>query len=475
MVSPRPRRWLRRVLIGVNIFVALCLVVTASAYGYYKWQFSHIHRTTFGCAILRNCGDDSPGQPMNVLLVGSDSRKNISAAERKQLGTEGQVGGERSDVMMILRVDPAAQKAAILSIPRDLYVPIANTKGSNKINSAFEHGPNQLIATITASLGIPIDHYAEVDFNGFRGIVNVIGGVDVYFAAPAKDVFTGLDIRKAGCVNLDGNGSLKLVRSRHYTYFESGRWREDPTGDLGRIDRQQDFIRRVLKKAAARGKNPFTLNQLISKGVQNLTIDNALSSKDMLRIAKRFNSLSPDAVDFVTLPTYATGRAGQSVLILKQPEAQAAVDHFLGVDRSQTAAGGPLPPVQPNTVRVRVLNGTGKGGQATEVGQALAANNFNIAGTGDGDSFKYIASVIKYGPGQLEKAKLLQPYVGGAVQLREDLTLKAVDLVLVTGAEFTEIRSAASAAPPTTTTTATAATPKSTAPANRGAPAQPQC
>jgi polyisoprenyl-teichoic acid--peptidoglycan teichoic acid transferase len=185
----RPRRWPRRLLIGANVLVAVCLVVTGVTYAYLRWQFGKVDKIDFACDVLRNCGDDDPGRPMNVLLVGSDSRAEISPEEREQFGTEGQVGSQRSDTIIILHVDPDAEKARLMSIPRDLSVPIAGSEdaGPRRINTAFAQGPEVLIATLRDQLGIEIDHYAQVDFNGFRGIVDAIGGVEMYFPSPVRD------------------------------------------------------------------------------------------------------------------------------------------------------------------------------------------------------------------------------------------------------------------------------------------------
>lgn len=468
----RPRRWPRRLLIGTNVFLALCLIAVGSVYGYYKFEFARIHRVHFGGALA----PEAAGNVMNVLVVGSDSRAGISKAEQRQFGNDTAVGGERSDTIIILRVDPRAKKAAILSVPRDLAVHIAGTNETFRINSAFEKGPPQLIATIKENLGIEINHYVEVDFNSFRNIVNSVGDIPVYFPAPARDTFTGLDIRKPGCIPLDGNGSLKYVRSRHYEFYESGRWRSDPTGDIGRIQRQQDFIRRLLRKTVSSVKsNPTRIFSLVNTGTKYVKIDSQMSSKDITSLAKRFQSLEPDAVDMLTLPTEDFALRGAALLKLKQPDAGRVIDQFLGrVSQPADDAAGPLPNVLPNSIRVRVLNGTGQSGQALEVTQALTAAHFNVAGSGDADSFKYIKSVISYGQGQLPKAQLLQPYVGGGAQLKEDLTLRGVDLVLTTGADFSGIRQAPGTAPSTTTTTAPPA--KTTLPPSKGAAAnQPQC
>jgi len=473
----RPRRWPRRLLIGVNVFVALCLVVTGTTYAYLKWQFGKVDKVAL-CEVLRNCGDDDPGQPMNVLLVGSDSRAKISAEEAEQFGDAKLVGGERSDTIIVLHVDPAAERAALMSIPRDLSVVISDGTNSppTRINSAFTKGPEVLIATIKDQLGIEIDHYAQVDFNTFRGIVDAIGGVSVYFPSPARDKPSGLNVADPGCVTMDGNVALSYVRSRNYEYFESGKWRIDPTGDLGRIERQQSFIRRVLGKASKVGRNPVKLNSIISSAVPNVKIDDAFSTKDILRLAKRFHSLEPDAVEMLPLPTVGVRERGAAVLKLKQPEAGEIIDRLTGkVPPPADPSAAPAPPkVLPGTVRVRVLNGTGADGQAGDAAKALSAANFGVAGTGDAPSKSNPQTVIQYGTGQLPKAQLLQAYVDGRTKLVEVPTLKGGDLVLTTGNGFVAIKAAPDAAPSTTATTAKAAA-TTTTPTVKPVPAEPAC
>jgi LCP family protein required for cell wall assembly len=489
-------RGLHRVLIGLNIFVGLCVLTAAVGYGYLKFRLGQLDKISFSCHVLRNCGDDDPGKPMNVLLVGSDTRANIPKSEQGQFGTEAQVGPEHTDTMMVLHVDPNSQKASILSIPRDLWVPIAGTSYSQRINTAYSvvtnratkravvshaalasgsttipaaqivDGPARLLATIKQDLGIEIDHYIQVDFNGFRSIVNAVGGVTVPFPAPARDYLSGLNVKTAGCVNLNGDQALGYVRSRHFQYFESGHWRSDPTGDIGRIQRQQDFIRRVLRKAISKGvRNPIKLNSLINAGVDNVKLDSALSTKDMLRLGKRFHSLEPEAVDMLTLPT--TGfrtPAGADVLRLNATEAQVIIDRFNGVGQAPTT-NGPVPKIPPATVRVLVLNGTGVNGQAGQVQRQLTAAGFGTGGTGDAHTYNNPTSSIRYGAGQLQKAELLQAYVVGGAKLVLDNTLKGGDIQLIVGAGFGGIRpslsTTASSVPPTTvTTTGAVATPR---------------
>jgi LCP family protein required for cell wall assembly len=471
---PRTRAWPRRVLIGLNIFIAFCLVATASGYGYLRWRFGQIDKIDLG-SILRNGGDDDPGDPMNVLLVGSDTRENVTAEEAKKFGTEKDVGGKHSDTIMVLHADPRAEKAAILSIPRDLYVTIAGTGRKDRINTAIQaaDGERRLIETIQDELGIQIDHYAEVDFYGFRGIVNSVGGVTIPFTSPARDTVTGLKVPTAGCIELDGDQALAYARSRHYQSYESGRWRTDPTGDLGRISRQQNFVRRMMSQAIARGiRNPIKANSMAGTATKYVKIDNTLSTADIRRLAGRFKSLAPEAVDMLSLPVtdFRVRATGAAVLQMKEPEAQEMIDRFNGIVPAPNVPTE-LPKVVPGSIRVRVLNGSGQGGQASKASLGLQKAGFSISGTGDAPSFEYTRSLVRYGRGQRDKALVLQAYVDGGAQIIEDPKLVGGDLQLVTGSSFVGIRTPGTAAPGGTTTT-TGAPSKA---ATRGAPLVLNC
>jgi len=462
-VVPRQgaRRWPRRLLIGVNVFLAVCLVLAGSGYAYLQWRLHQVPRHHFASGVLADSG-----QVMNVLLVGSDTRSTIAKNEKNKFGTTADAGGQRSDTMMILHVDPKQTKAAILSLPRDLLVPIASG-GTNRVNVAFDSGPDNLVRTISQDFGIPINHYIAVDFNGFRGIVRAVGDVNVYFSAPARDAKSGLNVPKAGCIPLGGDGALSYVRSRYYQYYEGGRWHDEGNGDLGRITRQQDFIRRVLRKVKA-VRNPLTLNALIGTGIKNVTLDNNLSPGDIVKLAQRFKSLSPDAVDMKVLPTlpFTTRLDGvpAQVLKLKEPDADRMIAEFAGRAPSSDAgpAAGGRGGVLPGTVRVNILNGAGVSGVASKAAGDLgpSGEGFNISGTGDADSFRYARSVVSYGPGQLSKAQLLQSALRNGAQLKSDLSLKGTDLVLVIGSDYGGVRplpgSSATSAPATTGPTTTA-------------------
>ncbi len=449
---------------GTIILTAVAVLLTGTAYVYLRMQLGKIDRVDVPGLV----GDET-GSVMNVLLVGSDSRANVvgDLADATGASSEGSRDG-LSDTMMVLHIDPEQQKAAILSIPRDLYVPIAGTGSKSKINTAFAvGGAGTLVQTIQDSLGIQINHYVEVDFQGFEQLVNTVGGVKVYVDAPARDEYSGLDLPEAGCVQLDGYQALAYVRSRYYEYYEAGAWHYDPTSDFGRIKRQQDFIRRAIKKAVATGlTNPIQLNRLVNIGVDNVRIDSGMSTKDIVTVARRFKSLDADSVDMQTLPTTgASFAAAGDVQLLNEEEARPLIDRINGKAPLEPSA------ISPAEVQVRVLNGNGLDGAAGKAAFSLQNAGFATAGTGEADSFNYNKSVIRYGPGKADKAELLRSYLAAGASLQEDSTLGTVDLALVVGADYTGVRAgpAGAATAPSPTAAADLASPTSQA------PTQPAC
>ena len=469
----RPRRWPRRLLIGLNVFVAMCVLLTGAAYAYVQFQWGKIPILAIGDDVLgQTPGDEDPGDVMNVLLVGSDTRDNLSEEDQKRFNTRDRaIAGARADTIMVLHVDPRETQASILSVPRDLYVPIAGGKRTAKINTAFdgEKGPENLVLTIENNLGIDIDHIVQVDFNGFRGVVNTVDGVNAYFPSPARDRVSGLFVPEAGCVKLDGEQALAFVRSRHYEYQENGRWRsEGGIPDFNRIQRQQDFIRRIMGRAISKAKNPTTGQALISRAVRLVHKDESLSQGDVIKIGLKFRSLDPSKVEMLTLPSTPARRNGADVLVLKQPDADVVLQKF----KSEKPDEGPAAVINvaPSSVTVRVLNGSGVGGQASSTAEALTSFRFQVTGTGNAPK-RLANTIIVYGPNQRDKALLLQTAMKGGARLQADTTLRGVDLVLMTGADFTGTKAPAAAGTPTTQPPATT----TTTAADEAAPTQPKC
>jgi LCP family protein required for cell wall assembly len=172
------------------------------------------------------------------VLVGSDSRAGLTAAQRKKLGT-GSVAGQRTDSIILVYVPSGGGKSALISIPRDSYVPIPG-HGSNKINAAFAFGgPKLLVETVEQATDLRIDGYIEVGFGGFVGVVDSLGGVQICVPFDMNDPKAHINLKK-GCQNLSGPNALGYVRARY----------SDPRGDIGRAQRQRQFLGAIMKKVA---------------------------------------------------------------------------------------------------------------------------------------------------------------------------------------------------------------------------------
>jgi len=448
--APGESHWRGRLRTGLLIFLVLCVGLVGSSYLYFRHQLGRLTRLDIPGLV-----EDEKGSVMNVLLVGSDSRENTTGdiADATGKGDEGTTG-QRSDTIMVLHIDPNSGRAAILSIPRDLYVPIPGTGHKDKVNSSFSlGGPQLLIQTIRESLGIDINHYVEVDFGGVERIVNAIGGIKVYADAPAKDEMTGLDLPVVGCNELDGYQALAYVRSRYYETWERGRWVYGTNSDIDRIGRQQDFIRRMMKKAVSSGiSNPLTLNRLISIGVENVRVDQQMSTKDITTVAKRFRSIDPDTVDMLTLPTTDGYVRDAAVQFLDVASAQQYIDRLNGITPPPPAT--PDPTIPPSSIAVTVLNGNGGDASATVAAAALTQAGFKVAGTGNAASFDFTRTVVQYAPGQQAKANVLSSSLAAGAKVEEDRTLVSSDVTVVLGTDYTGLRPLTPAATAGTATTA---------------------
>lgn len=433
-VRPAYRRRRLRSALCALLIVSLVLGAGLSAYLYLR--LDGVRRVSPG-------GLAPATGPMTVLLVGSDSRAELTPGQESRFGSGKQVSGKRSDVIMVLRTDPGQNSATVISIPRDLYVPIAGTGKSGRINGAYAGGPERLIRTVSGALGIPINHYVEVNFDGFRRIVDSIGGLNVFFPNPARDILAELNVPTAGCVHLTGDQGLAFVRSRRYEYLENGTWKTDPTSDYGRIIRQQDFIRRMVSKAGSRAlRSPRTANSLLNSVVREVTLDAGLGTVDLVRLGNTLRSLAGGGLEMLTLPTSGARIGGASVLRTKQPEAAEMVRRFLNPPPPQPEA------VSPASVTIRVLNGSGRPGEAGSAAAGLKGLGFMVKGTGDAARTAF--SVVRYSEGNEPKARVVQPLVGGGAEVKLDPALKNADVVLVTGTGFSSINPPAAGAAPAT-------------------------
>jgi len=369
---PRKRRskpkskhpWLDRVLLAGVVLVSLALIGIGVGYFYVEYRFDQVHKVT-----VKHLRKAPVGQPFNVLIIGSDSRAGLSAAQQEHLGNEADAGGQRSDVTKIVHVVPATGQVSVLSIPRDTVVTVAGDTSEighyNRINATYNNGPDQLVQTIEANFGIPIEHVVQVNFDGLEGAVDAIGGVMLDFPYPAKDAYTGLDVTSPGCQLLNGGYALALARSRHYEYEKDGEWLYDGTSDFGRIQRQNAFLKAMINQAETK-YNPLTLNAFLGSVVQGLTIDSTFTVADLINLAREFHTFASSNLVTATLPTYSHYSATFSdlgdVLYVQQPQATQVITQFLGgpPEEATTPPPGPygVEPTTTTTTTVPLSGGT---------------------------------------------------------------------------------------------------------------------
>jgi len=349
---PRPRSHV--VVMVVNLFIATTLIVVGVLV---VWANNKVGdrlvvnidggttsaTTPDGAPAEDWAYDTSNLRAKNFLLTGSDN----GACPDKGDGTSGGIGdresfGERSDTIMVLRVDPTVNDVVVLSFPRDLWVKIAGTTREARINSAFDSkDPSRLIRTIADNFDVPIDHYVNVNLCAFKEIVDSVGGVKVPFAYRTKDERVGFREVGPGCIELRGSQALAYVRSRSgYRYFDEAKqqWLSDPTGDIGRITRQQDFLRRSMQRALDRGTtNPATANALLNVALARVITDDRLTPRDLLSLAQAMRKLNTSSVNSYTVEWSMRRIGGESVLMpITNTESMQAI---LALFRSQVAQG----------------------------------------------------------------------------------------------------------------------------------------
>jgi LCP family protein required for cell wall assembly len=283
----RPRRrgggsrWTKRVLLA--LLVVLALLIGAMFYFY-----SRIDKVD---ALRDYPGRPAAGSGTNWLIVGSDSREGLSDQDIKTLHL-GKVGGQRTDTIILLH-KPDSGPPTLVSLPRDSYVPIPG-HGRNKLNAAYAFGGAPLLAqTVETVTGLRINHYAEVGFGGFVGMTDAVGGVELCPKRRIKDSKSGLNVQK-GCQEMDGPTALAYVRARYF----------DPLGDLGRVQRQQEFLSAVFDKVVSPATllNPFRIVSLGNAATTALTIDDGDGPWSLVQLALTMRAVAGGDGKRITVP-----------------------------------------------------------------------------------------------------------------------------------------------------------------------------
>ncbi|WP_158412398.1 LCP family protein [Ilumatobacter nonamiensis] len=254
----------------------------------------------------------------NILITGADNNACLDPNSRFAAAFGDRQGsGERSDTIMMWRVNAATGQVAVLSFPRDLWVQIDGRSSKGRINEAYQRdNPQRLINTIWQNFGIETDHFVQVDFCAFKELVDAVDGVGVPFDTPVRDGATGLVVEQTGCFTFTGEHALAYVRSRKMEYLTpEGIWERDGTSDLGRISRQQDFIRRVGDELISNAFSPDVVRSLLDVSKEYIVTDDELTIDRILELAGVLQNTDP--AEITTYQIEATNQTiqGNAVLV----------------------------------------------------------------------------------------------------------------------------------------------------------------
>lgn len=306
---------------AVTVAVVLLLVVGTAA-GYVAFLNHTVTSNVHHQALLPDSSTPAPKRDaaaknaQNILFIGSDGRAGL--------------GGQRSDVIMLMHVNDARSKVYLVHFPRDLYVSVPG-HGKDKINAAFAYGGAPLLVqTLQNLVHVPIDHVAIVGFEGFKAMTDAVGGVDVYAeessTSPEGNVHRGYN-------HLNGAAALAFVRERHQL----------SEGDISRGRRQQAFMKALMLKGLSKDTltNPLTLAGFIDAGTKNLTVDDGFDMSEMRSEAFALRSLRGSDITFVTAPFSGFGRSpvGASIDVLNE-EGMARLSAALRKDAMASYSAG---------------------------------------------------------------------------------------------------------------------------------------
>jgi LCP family protein required for cell wall assembly len=403
---------LRRTALVLGVVVALLFVSGAvAAFVIYKKLDGNIGEIdVFTPEIV---GSDRPSQaaqpegaqkPLNILVMGSDTREGQGGG----FGSASVITGARSDTTLLVHLPADRKTATVVSIPRDTVVDIPECKtetGSypahtSRFNEAFSiGGPGCTIKTVESLTDVFIDHFAVVDFRGFQGMVDALGGIDVCLNEAVYDKKSKLDL-PAGVSTVKGDQALAFVRAR---YIGNG-------SDISRIDRQQAFMSSVVEKARSSGTllNPVKLVRFLDAATKSVTTDPQLASLNALRkLAEQVRSIPPKDITFVTTPWVVNPDDPNTVVwdTERTDALWAAIrndDPYPPPTPKPTVIDGKPLSVDPSAISVRVLNGSGKDGAASAAAEELAALGYNVVGVDNAESKKFTTTVVRYDPAYAE-------------------------------------------------------------------------
>lgn len=402
----------RLVRTGLAVVSALVLLLSVTGWAASERYLSKV-------TVLAGLGGGAAwsGQPMNILLVGSDDRSGLTERRANRLHTGSQDFGRHSDTMMIVHLGGDLDTVTVVSLPRDSLVTIPAHTDINgkdvpeergKINSAYASGgPELTIDTVQRATGLTMDHYVEVNFAGFLNMVDAVDGVEVCLPEPLADERSGLDL-PAGRQTIRGKQALAYVRAR---YIDN---------DFGRAGRQQKFLSAMAQKVFSTGTllNPMALNNVVDAGVSSLTTDEGLNRDSIAALAARAADVDLGTIVFTTVPVVDGDHMvdGESTVLWDADGASAmfaalAEDEPLPKPEKAVAVD-----VAPDDIKVAVV---GSGPQADAVfgdlqRESYAVTRFPVPSAGPSPNTPPATTTVTYDPAWTNSVKTLRAALPGA-------------------------------------------------------------
>jgi len=292
-------------------------------------------------------GAVDPGEPTTVLLIGTDGAAPLDPE------VPGVEPGERADSMILVRIDPQADTIKLLSIPRDLEVSPAGSPPA-RLNIRMSTGGIATVVSDIESLGVEVDHVMVVDFEGLTALVDTVGGINIDIGAPMRDSSSGLALDETGCVHLDGTQALALLRARHLEWLGPDGWTLDPSGDVGRTDRQRAVLLAAASQLRSQVPDPFTANQFASWAQEHLRVDSELSTRRLIELINSARQIDPTGATSARLPAEPATLDDGAAVLRPTGAAAGAIEQFEDAEgQGSTPPAGDRPAGTPSYDEIR--------------------------------------------------------------------------------------------------------------------------
>lgn len=327
--APKKRKgFLRRHLALTSLVVILLLVVGAAGgfVFYLNHELGNIRHYSANIQPKRDSSGNvipDDGHPLNILVLGSDDGNNVQTVADDLADGTWTRGAHRSDTIIMVHIPANRKSAQIVSIPRDSWVKVptypGDIDGYAKINAAFSWGgPALAVRTVEGFTGLHIDHVAMIDWNGFKGLTDALGGVRVYVPQTFTDDSQHITWTK-GWQTLDGEKALQYVRTRHGL----------ANGDFGRIERQQNFLRTIMNSmlSSSTFTNPLKLARVVSTISSFVQVDDTWSTSDIRGLALSMRNLRGPDVQFTTAPFGSYDYVGGQSIVRLDPAKSKTLFH----------------------------------------------------------------------------------------------------------------------------------------------------